>query len=134
MYRSIAGDRLYHLHDREIEDVRLTTLSDVIERTVNATDLPLSVFQAPGVAVCGANCRIEGDSDVTLSDTYGVAWEVIAISISFLPIVPCFDLFLLVFTALFPLFLVLSIKEYDVCVFLRTILKSAVFVPIFRKN
>lgn len=76
LFRTIAGDRFYHLHARENEDVRLTTLSDVIERTANATDLPLSVFAAPGVAVCAGDCGSVGEADVQLADGFGVSWTV----------------------------------------------------------
>lgn len=59
LYRSMAGDRLYHLEERDIESVTLVTLQAVIERTVNVTDLPLAVFTAPSVEVRGASTAFE---------------------------------------------------------------------------
>lgn len=56
--------------------LRLTTLSGVLEHTVNATDLPLAVFTAPGVVVCGGSCEVIGESEATLSDSFGISWEV----------------------------------------------------------
>ncbi|CAM9611990.1 unnamed protein product, partial [Ascophyllum nodosum] len=75
--RTIAGDRLHHQHERPIEDLRLTTLSGLIERTTNVTDLPLAVFGVPGVAICGGNCETFGQSEATLSDSFAISWELI---------------------------------------------------------
>lgn len=76
LYRAFIGDRLHHLHARPIEDAGLTTLSDVIERTVNVTDLPLAVFQALGVTVCGKNCGFVEAAKAELSGSYGISWKV----------------------------------------------------------
>ena len=74
--RTLDGDRLYHSHQIPIENARLTMLSDVIERTVGATDLPLSTFRAPSVTVCAGDCLVAGEAEATLSDSYSVTWEV----------------------------------------------------------
>ena len=75
--RAIAGDRLYHVHGRPMEAVANTTLSDVINRTMNVIDLPRSVFVAPGVTVCASDCEeAVGERDVALSDSFGISWEV----------------------------------------------------------
>lgn len=76
LYRAIAGDRLYHLHSRPIESVEGTILSEVIERTVNVTDLPFAVFQAPGISVCSSGSTCTSDADITLSDSFGLSWQV----------------------------------------------------------
>lgn len=67
--RSMVGDRHYHDHGRPIENVTgLAMLSLVIARTVDVGDLPLLVFNAPGVAICSSTCRGVGSADITLSD------------------------------------------------------------------
>ncbi|CAM9298493.1 unnamed protein product [Ectocarpus sp. 4 AP-2014] len=76
MYRTFRGDRFHHLHSRSIEDASLTTISDLLNRTTGAADLPLSAFAAAGVEVCGADCTAVGEEDVELSDSYKMAWEV----------------------------------------------------------
>ncbi|CAN0421524.1 unnamed protein product [Ectocarpus sp. 12 AP-2014] len=73
--RSIAGDRFYHLHARYMENVANTTLMDVIGRVTNATDLPLSVFQAPSITVCDGGCAGDGDGIAVLSDNFELEWE-----------------------------------------------------------
>eukprot|EP00904_Undaria_pinnatifida_P011027 jgi/Undpi1/7054/HiC_scaffold_21.g09528.m1 len=76
--RAIAGDRLYHVHGRPMEAVANTTLSDVINRTMNVIDLPRSVFVAPGVTVCASDCEeAVGERDVALSDSFGISWEIL---------------------------------------------------------
>ncbi|CAM9513650.1 unnamed protein product, partial [Ectocarpus sp. 13 AM-2016] len=77
MYRSFQGDRFHHLHSRDIEDASLTTISDLINRTTGAADIPLSAFVAAAVEVCGADCSSIGVSEADLSDSYSVAWEVL---------------------------------------------------------
>lgn len=67
MYRTIIGDGLYHNHSEPIEDVELTTLSVLIERAINVTDLPTASFVAPEISVCIANCS-ESSNEVTLAD------------------------------------------------------------------
>ncbi|CAN0294807.1 unnamed protein product, partial [Scytosiphon promiscuus] len=47
MYRSFFGDRYHHLHSRPIENVSLVSVSALIERTLDVTDLPGSGFEAP---------------------------------------------------------------------------------------
>ena len=75
--RAIAGDRLYHVHGRPMEAVANTTLSDVINRTMNVIDLPRSVFVAPGVTVCASDCEeVVGKRGVALSDRFQISWEV----------------------------------------------------------
>ena len=76
LYRTIAGDRLYHIHARPIESVEGTILSEIIERTLNVTDLPFSVFQVPGVSVCSSDSVCFSEADITLSDNFGLSWEV----------------------------------------------------------
>lgn len=77
LFRSIAGDRVYHFHGRIMETVYETTLSDVINRTLNVHDLPLSTFTVPGVTVCASDCGAGvGEADVTLSDAFGMSWQV----------------------------------------------------------
>lgn len=51
-------------------------MSSVIERTVNVTDLPLAAFTAPGVTVCAGNCESIAEGNATLSDNFGIAWQV----------------------------------------------------------
>eukprot|EP00904_Undaria_pinnatifida_P011031 jgi/Undpi1/7058/HiC_scaffold_21.g09532.m1 len=76
--RAIAGDRLYHVHGRPMEAVANTTLSDVINRTMNVIDLPRSVFVAPGVTVCASDCEeVVGKRGVALSDRFQISWEVL---------------------------------------------------------
>eukprot|EP00904_Undaria_pinnatifida_P011028 jgi/Undpi1/7055/HiC_scaffold_21.g09529.m1 len=76
--RAIAGDRLYHIHGRPMEAVTNTTLSDVINRTMDVVDLPRSVFVAPGVTVCASDCEeAVGERDVALSDSFGISWEIL---------------------------------------------------------
>ncbi|CAM9534507.1 unnamed protein product [Ascophyllum nodosum] len=75
LYRTIAGDRLYHIHARPIESVEGTILSEIIERTLNVTDLPFSVFQVPGVSVCSSDSVCFSEADITLSDNFGLSWE-----------------------------------------------------------
>ncbi|CAN0184392.1 unnamed protein product, partial [Scytosiphon promiscuus] len=77
LYRSYYGDRFHHLHSREIEDASLTTISDLLNRTAGAKDVPLSAFVAAGVTVCGADCIEIGVSEAELSDSYSIAWEVL---------------------------------------------------------
>lgn len=72
LYRSFFGDRFHHLHSRPIEDVSLVSISDLISRTLNVTDLPKSGFEAPGVNVCTEDCRT-GDQ---LAEKFGLSWEV----------------------------------------------------------
>lgn len=67
LYRTITGDRLYHNHSEEIEDVALAVLSGVINRTAGVTDLPLSVFDVPDISVCSGTCYVT-ESEVELSD------------------------------------------------------------------
>lgn len=74
--RTYYGDRFHHLHSRDIEDAELTTISDLLNRTVDATDIPLSAFVAAGVTVCGADCTNIGVSEADLSDSFTIAWEV----------------------------------------------------------
>lgn len=75
LYRSFFGDRFHHLHSRPIENVSLVSISDLISRTVNVTDLPQSGFEAPGVNVCTENCTgIDGDGQ--LAEKFGLSWEV----------------------------------------------------------
>ncbi|CAM9145144.1 unnamed protein product [Ectocarpus sp. 8 AP-2014] len=76
MYRTFRGDRFHHLHSRSIEDASLVTISDLLNRTTGAADLPLSAFAAAGVEVCGVDCTTVGEEDVELSDSYKMAWEV----------------------------------------------------------
>ena len=76
LFRTIAGDRMYHFHGRTMETVFETTLSDVINRTMNVTDLPPSMFAVPGVTVCFSDCEAVGEAEVSPSDTFGVSWEV----------------------------------------------------------
>lgn len=65
----MVGDRHYHDHGRPIEDVPgLAVLSLVIARTVGVDDLPLSVFNAPRVAICSSTCSGVGSADIMLSD------------------------------------------------------------------
>ena len=59
-----------------MENVANTTLSAVINRTLGVEDLPLSVFTAPGIAVCGSDCDDFGDTEATFSDSFGIAWQV----------------------------------------------------------
>ncbi|CAM9704645.1 unnamed protein product, partial [Ectocarpus fasciculatus] len=75
LYRTREGDRFHHLHSRSIEDASLATISDLLNRTTGAADLPLSAFAAAGVEVCGADCTAVGEEDVKLSDSYKMAWE-----------------------------------------------------------
>ena len=81
MYRSLAGDRFHHLHSRSIEDVSNTTLSQVMSRAANVTDVPLSVFDVPTSTVCAEDCTSVGAEDVTLSDSFKIAWEVTPTSV-----------------------------------------------------
>ncbi len=76
--RTVVGDRLHYLFSTPIEDATLNTLSDVIERTLGVSDLPLSTFQAPSVAVCAGSCSDTeaGETVATLSDSFSVSWEV----------------------------------------------------------
>lgn len=76
LFRTIAGDRFYHVHERFMEDASLATLSGLINGTLDVTDLPLSVFQAPGVTVCAGDCESVEPKEATLSDSYGLSWEV----------------------------------------------------------
>ncbi|CAM9152625.1 unnamed protein product [Ectocarpus sp. 12 AP-2014] len=76
MYRTFRGDRFHHLHSRSIEDASLTTISDLLNRTTGAADLPLSAFAAAGVEVCGADCTAIREEDAELSDSYKMAWEI----------------------------------------------------------
>ncbi|CAM9820531.1 unnamed protein product, partial [Ectocarpus sp. 4 AP-2014] len=48
---------------------------DVIGRVTNATDLPLSVFQAPSITVCDGGCAGDGDGIAVLSDNFELEWE-----------------------------------------------------------
>lgn len=57
-------------------DVRGTTLSEVLTRTLNMTDLPLAVFTTPSVTVCAGDCESVAEGTVTFSDSFGIAWEV----------------------------------------------------------
>ena len=59
-----------------MENVVDTTLSSVINRTLGVSDLPLSVFSAPGVTVCGSDCEEAGEAEITLSDSFGMSWQV----------------------------------------------------------
>lgn len=72
LYRSFFGDRFHHLHSREIENVSLVSISELISRTLNVTDLPQSGFEAPAVNVCTEDC-LAGD---LLAEKYGLTWEV----------------------------------------------------------
>lgn len=81
LFRTISGDRLYHFHGRSMETVANTTLSDVINRTLHVTDLPLSTFVTPSATVCASDCETVGEADVTLSDSFGIAWQVREINI-----------------------------------------------------
>ncbi|CAM9989871.1 unnamed protein product, partial [Ascophyllum nodosum] len=56
LYRSIVGDRLFHKHSVPTTDAENQTLRGLIERTLNVTDLPLSVFTTPEITVCYSNC------------------------------------------------------------------------------
>lgn len=76
LFRTISGDRFYHLHSRSMETVANTTLSEVINRTLHVTDLPLSTFVTPSATVCASDCETVGEADVTLSDSFGIAWQV----------------------------------------------------------
>ena len=76
LIRTIAGDRFYHFHGRSMETVANTTLSEVINRTLHVTDLPLSTFVIPSAVVCASDCEVFGVADVTLSDSFGIAWQV----------------------------------------------------------
>lgn len=72
--RLILGDRFWHNHAEPIEDVENTTLHDVIWRTLNVTDLPLSVFMTPEISVCvREDCMepraMDMDNEVALSDS-----------------------------------------------------------------
>lgn len=75
-HRNFQGDRFHHLHSRSIEDAALTTISDLLNRTTGAADLPQSAFAAAGVEVCGADCTAVGEEEADLSDSYKMAWEV----------------------------------------------------------
>ncbi|CAM9989530.1 unnamed protein product [Ascophyllum nodosum] len=68
LYRSIVGDRLFHQHYVPTTDVENLTLRDLIEHTLNVTDLPLSVFTTPEITVCYSNCSTTESSTVSLSD------------------------------------------------------------------
>lgn len=60
---------MWHNHAEPIENVENTTLYDVIARTMNVTDLHLSVFMTLEVSVCVINCSggvIE--NEIRLSD------------------------------------------------------------------
>lgn len=76
LFRTIAGDRLFHLHSRVMETVSNTTLSDVINRTLHVTDLPMSVFVVPSVTVCASDCVTVGEAEVSLSGSFSIAWQV----------------------------------------------------------
>ena len=76
LIRTITGDRFYHFHSRSMETVANTTLSEVINRTLHVTDLPLSTFVIPSAVVCASDCEVFGVADVTLSDSFGIAWQV----------------------------------------------------------
>lgn len=76
MYRSLFGDRFHHLHSRPIENVSLVSVSALIERTLNVTDLPPSGFEAPGVTVCSEDCEAIGVEGVSLSEGYLISWQV----------------------------------------------------------
>ena len=54
LYRSFVGDRLFHKHYVPTTDVENLTLRDLIEHTLNVTDLPLSVFTTPEITVRSA--------------------------------------------------------------------------------
>ena len=54
LYRSIVGDRLFHKHSVPTTDAENQTLRGLIERTLNVTDLPLSVFTTPEITVRSA--------------------------------------------------------------------------------
>eukprot|EP00752_Nemacystus_decipiens_P002581 g2416.t2 len=77
MYRTFQGDRFHHLHTRDIEDAALSTISDLVNRTTGAADLPLSAFAAAGVEVCGADCATAGAAEAALSDSYLISWKVL---------------------------------------------------------
>ena len=76
MCRSVVGDRFHHLHSRPIEDVKNTTLAQVLFRAVNLTDLPMSVFDVPSVTLCAGNCESVGTKNITLSDSFKISWAV----------------------------------------------------------
>ena len=59
-----------------MEDATLSTISDLLNRTANAGDLPLSAFVAAGVEVCGDDCKDIGEGEADLSDSFSIAWEV----------------------------------------------------------
>ncbi|CAB1104357.1 unnamed protein product [Ectocarpus sp. CCAP 1310/34] len=75
LYRTFRGDRFHHLHSRSIEDASLATISELFNRTTGAADLPPSAFGAARVEVCGADCKVVGEVDVELPDSYKMAWE-----------------------------------------------------------
>ena len=54
LYRSIVGDRLFHKHSVPTTDAENQTLRGLIKRTLNVTDLPLSVFTTPEITVRSA--------------------------------------------------------------------------------
>lgn len=72
LYRSFFGDRFHHLHSRPIENVSLVSISELISRNLNVTDLPQSGFEAPAVNVCTEDCVV-GD---LLAEKFGLTWDV----------------------------------------------------------
>lgn len=76
LFRTIAGDRLFHSHSRVMETVSNTTLADVINRTLHVTDLPTSVFVVPSVTVCASDCETVGEAEVSLSGRFAISWQV----------------------------------------------------------
>lgn len=70
------GDRLHHMHHRGIEDVTLSTVSGLLNRTTGADDLPLSAFAAAGIDVCGDNCEDIGRGEASLSNNFRLEWTV----------------------------------------------------------
>lgn len=76
LYRTIFGDRYHHMHSRPIEDVALSSFSQLINRTLGVTDLPESGFTVPEVNVCTGQCEAAGASGVSLAERYTMSWEV----------------------------------------------------------
>lgn len=76
MYRTIFGDRYHHMHSRPIEDVALSSFSQLINRTLGVTDLPESGFTVPEVNVCTGQCEAASASGVSLAERYTMSWEV----------------------------------------------------------
>lgn len=76
LYRSFFGDRYHHLHSRPIENVSLVSISALIERNLNVTDLPLSGFEAPVTMVCTGDCDAVGVEGVSLGEEYAISWQV----------------------------------------------------------